>query len=128
MGKPDQYRASDFIAVIPETAGIVSEIAKRVGCAWHTAKKYIDTYPTVAQAYADETEKVLDLGELALIRAVKGGEAWAVKYLLSTKGKGRGFSERQELDVTSDGGPLTLHVVYDDEPDSQAKKPTSKAG
>jgi hypothetical protein len=96
MAGADQYRAADFIAAIPGSGGIVTTIAKRVGCAWHTAKKYIDGYPTVKRIYDDECEGVLDLAEVKLIEAIKGGELAAIKYYLSTKGKGRGYTERVE--------------------------------
>lgn len=61
MANKDQFTAKDFIEAIPGTGGIVSTIAKAVGCEWHTAKKYIDNYPTVKQAYDDECEKNLDI-------------------------------------------------------------------
>jgi len=37
----DHYKASQFIAAIPGSAGIISIIARRVGCDWNTAKKYV---------------------------------------------------------------------------------------
>lgn len=40
MGK-NLYTAAQFIEAIPGTGGIISAIAKRVGCDWITAKKYI---------------------------------------------------------------------------------------
>ncbi len=97
MGKPNQFKAADFIEAIPGTGGIVSAIARKVGCTWHTAKKYIHAMPTVKAVYEDECESVLDLAEVKLIEAVKGGDLAAVKYMLSTKGKDRGYTERQEV-------------------------------
>ena len=43
------YTAKQFIEAIPGSGGIVSTIARRVGCNWYTAKKYIDNYPTVVK-------------------------------------------------------------------------------
>lgn len=99
MGKPNQFTANQFIAAIPGTGGIVSAIAKKIGCDWHTARKYIDNHPTVKAAYSAECEAVLDLAEAKLIEQVQGGEGWAIKYLLSTKGKHRGYIERQEIEA-----------------------------
>ena len=113
MGK-DLYKAKQFIDAIPGSGGIITTIHKRVGCDWHTAKKYITEKPTVRRAYLDECEAILDLGETALYQAVREREAWAVKYLLATKGKGRGFVEKSEIEQTSD---VTIRVVYDDDPD-----------
>jgi hypothetical protein len=107
----DLYTATQFIEAIRGSGGIVSTIAKRVGCTWHTARKYIDDYPTVTRAYADETESVTDLAETALIKAIQDGDIGAVKYYLSTKGKHRGYVERQEL-TGADGGAVV--VEWDD--------------
>jgi hypothetical protein len=60
-GKNGNYTAAQFIAAIPGTGGIITTIAARIPCAWHTAKKYIEKWPTVKQAYDDECNKVLRL-------------------------------------------------------------------
>jgi hypothetical protein len=98
-GKNGNYTAEQFIKAIPGSAGIISTIAKRVGCVWHTAKKYIDKMPTVQRAYRDECEAVLDLAETKLLSAINEGDGTMIRYYLSTKGKNRGFSERYEIDL-----------------------------
>ena len=105
----NHYKADQFIAAIPGTGGIITKIAERVGCAWHTAKKYITEYSTVAEVYQDECERVLDVGETRLIEAVDEGEPWAVKFFLSTKGKHRGYVERSEH-TGADGGPIAFDL------------------
>jgi hypothetical protein len=98
VANKDQYTAKDFIDAIPHTGGVITLIAQKVGCSWNTAKKYIEGHVTVKQAYDDEVESILDLGEAKLFEAVKGGEFQAIKYLLSTRGKKRGYVERIERD------------------------------
>ena len=49
-------------------------------------------------------EQALDLAEESLITAVKAGEAWAVLcFLLKTRGKKRGYTERQEASIQVSG-------------------------
>jgi len=103
----ERYTARQFIDVIPGTGGIISDIARRVGCQWHTAKRYIDVHPTVRRAYEAERENVLDLAETELHKTIKQGEPWAVKFYLTTIGKHRGYTERQEL-TGAEGAPLTI--------------------
>lgn len=110
-----RYKAQQFIDAIENSGGIISTIAVRVGCDWDTAKKHIENTPAIKQAYANETERVTDLAEANLIGAIQGKEAWAIKYYLSTKGKHRGYVERQEV-TGADGGPVV--VVNWDEPKS----------
>lgn len=113
MGK-ELFTAKQFIEAIPGTGGIVTKIAEKVGCTWHTARKYIDTYSTIRGAYQDECERVLDLAESALIKSVSEQEAWAVKYLLSTKGKHRGYVERQEV---QHDGQVNITIDWDSRED-----------
>ena len=110
MGKPKQYTASQFIDAIKNSGGIVSTIAARVGCDWYTAKRYIDGMPTVAQAYADECEAVLDLAESKLIMSIKDGNTQDAKWLLSKKGKHRGYGEVLTLSGPDDG-PIPVDLV-----------------
>jgi len=121
MGK-ELYTAKQFIDAIPGTGGIVSTIADRVGCKWHTARKYIEEYPTVKDVYNEEIERVIDLAEGVLIQniqiAAKQAKAGRdvdtsdVKWFLSRKAKSRGYVERQEV-TGADGGAVL--VKWDDE-------------
>jgi hypothetical protein len=97
-GQPE-FKTQQFIDAIPGTGGIVSAIARKVGCAWHTARKYIDAHPTVRLAYDSECESVLDLAEAQTIKAIKDGDTQMIRYYLSTKGKRRGYTERLELEI-----------------------------
>jgi hypothetical protein len=106
MGK-GLYTAEQFIKAIPGTGGIITSIARKVGCEWNTAKVYIEKYPTVKQAYENECETMLDMAEAELYKAVKSGKDWAIKYTLATKGKNRGFTERNEI-TGKDGGAIII--------------------
>jgi hypothetical protein len=121
MGK-ELYTAKQFIDAIPGTGGIVSTIADRVGCKWHTARKYIEEYPTVKDVYNEEIERVIDLAEGVLIQniqiAAKQAKAGRdvdtsdVKWFLSRKAKSRGYVERQEV-TGADGGKVQIEYVND---------------
>jgi len=121
----NQYKAQEFIDAIPGTGGIVTTIAKRVGCAWHTAAKYIERYATVKEAYQCELEKNLDVAEAIIIdnlkllrqeqeRKYKVVDTADARWLLATKGKDRGYSQKSEMEVTGkDGAPLRVEYVND---------------
>lgn len=121
MGK-ELYTAKQFINAIPGTGGIVSTIADRVGCKWHTARKYIEEYQTVKDAYNEEIERVIDLAEGVLIQniqiAAKQAKAGRdvdtsdVKWFLSRKAKSRGYVERQEV-TGANGGKVQIEYVND---------------
>lgn len=119
MGSRELYTAEQFITAIKGSAGIISTIAKRVGCEWNTAKKYIEAHPSIKNAWENERETVLDMAETQLIKAVQCGKDWAVKYTLSTIGKKRGYVERQEV-VGPDGDAIKIEVEYVNSPNTTA--------
>jgi len=67
MAGKNQYKVQDFINAIPGTGGVIDTIARRVGCDWHTAKKYIEKHPTVKRAYENEKCKVDDAARSVVI-------------------------------------------------------------
>lgn len=110
MSKAPTFQASQFIAAIPGTSGIVSTIAKKVGCSWNTAKSFIDNYPTVKAAWEAEREALLDLSESVISNNIKLGlkqqqetqapvDTSDAKWVLSRLGKGRGYNEKLEVDL-----------------------------
>ena len=92
-----KYTAQQLIEVLEATHGMVYLAAERLGCTPQTVYNYLERYPKVRQAKATAEGRMLDVGEVKLFEQVKAGEPWAIKYLLSTKGKGRGYSEKMEL-------------------------------
>ncbi len=106
MANKRQYKATDFISAIPGTAGIIDTIAKKVGCDWHTAKKYIDEYPSIMQAYSDEVERVSDMAVAVVIKAIKDGDVPTAKWYLTKKRKGE-FGEA--VDITTGGQPIVVN-------------------
>ena len=99
-----RYKAQEFIDAIEGSAGIITTIATRVNCAWHTAKKYITNYPTIARAYDDECERVKDLAESVVIKAMNAEDVQTAKWYLTLKAKDRGYV--QQTDVTTKGESL----------------------
>ena len=98
-----KFTVDQVIGAIKDSAGIISTIAKRLGCSWHTVPVYIGRHPTIAKAYQAEREKVLDIAEGNLIKAIQSGDLQAIRYYLSTQGKRRGYVERvQSQTVTQD--------------------------
>ena len=109
-GRPNGYTAKEFISAIPGTGGIVSTIAQRIGCTWHTARRYIDTMPTVKTAYDAESERVLDMAEGVLLKSIEGGDTQDSKWYLTRKGKHRGYAERQEVEHSGEVGHAITYL------------------
>ena len=111
------YTAQVFLEAIPGTGGIVSAIARKVGCDWNTAKKYIDQYPTVKAAYDAECEAMLDLAESTVLKNIKDGDTADAKWYLTKKGKRRGYGDAVEVGGL-DGGALVVKLTWGDSGDT----------
>ena len=91
------------------TYGNQSAVARKFGVSRQAVADYISRYPRLQVALAEANDTILDNGESALYKAVLQGEPWAVKWLLATKGKARGYVERQEV-TGKDGEPFTITI------------------
>ena len=109
-----QYNAQDFISAIPGTGGIVSAIARKVGCEWETVRAWIDKYPTVKRAYDAECEAMLDLAESTVLKNIKDGDTADAKWYLTKKGKRRGYGDAVEV-TGEGGGALQIVIRYADD-------------
>ena len=92
-----RVKKATVIEAIRGTGGIVSQIAKRLSVDWSTARKYINAWDETKKAFEDERETILDMAESTIFKSVKEGNSQDAKWVLSTLGKNRGFSERQEI-------------------------------
>ena len=103
-----------MITALHESKGLVTVCARLLRCAPTTVENYLARFPACAEARRQEREAMLDVGELALLKAVQAGEGWAVCFLLKTQGKSRGYVERQDVDVRAkvqaDVGMTVTHL------------------
>lgn len=111
MGKPLKYSKNTVLEAIKGSGGIVTTVSKRLGCEWITAKRYIEKFEETKRAMLDEEETILDMAEGAVFKSIQEGNTQDAKWLLSTKGKERGFSERLEKTIRGDkDAPLGIAV------------------
>ncbi len=100
MTKPQKYTPAQIVVALEATKGMVYLAADKLGCEPQTVYNYIHRYASVRAALDKEDGKVTDTAELKLSSAILNGEPWAITFRLKTKGKGRGYVERQEVSET----------------------------
>lgn len=108
----ERYTAAQVAAALEATKGMVYLAAKQLGCSHTTIYNYIERHPTVREAWEAQGGEVGDTAELKLYQAILEGQAWAVAFYLKTKGKNRGYTERQEV-TGADGGPIEVSDARD---------------
>jgi hypothetical protein len=112
------------LEAIRGSGGITSAVAKALGCEWHTAESYINKWESTKQAFAAEGETILDKAESLLERNITLGlriqqdehrivDSADAKWLLSRKGKHRGYAERKEIGGTGEDGEIVIRVAFD---------------
>lgn len=105
----------ELINEIWKQKGKISLVARSMKIATKTIYNYANKYATVQNAIDDARqdfdEFLCDTAEVGLQKATIDREAWAVKYVLSTKGKDRGYVERKEVHVDLN----KLNELTDDE-------------
>lgn len=116
MARTESIDRAELINTIWKARGKVSIVARAFGVSTVTIYAYAKRYATVQAALDDsrahDDALRVDRAELKLDDAVEDGAAWAVKYTLSTKGKARGYVERQEV-TGKDGGPIETKTEAD---------------
>jgi len=86
----------EIIEAIPKTHGVKKYLAEKLGVDRRTIYRYFEKHPDLEQETQEYLDSVSDVAEHHLIEAVKAGNSWAVRYWLSTRGKSRGYSTKQE--------------------------------
>ena len=102
-------KKEQFLGELENTMGIVSQASKRVGIDRTTPYRWRHEDKEFAK-YMDEIQNVvLDFAESKLYELVDDKHPTAIIFLLKTKGKDRGYVERQEFDIE---GGFNLSVEY----------------
>ena len=104
-----RYSIATMIAAIRAEHGMVTRVADHLGCDPDTVRNYARDYPAISEALAEERERMTDLAECAMHKAISNGEPWAVALYLKTQGKHRGYVERQEV-AGVENAPLTFTI------------------
>ncbi len=117
LGK--DFSIDEVIDMIHKKGGYVTHVADAFSVAYQTLWTWKKKYKAIEEAFIEANEVQLDFTESQLMERIKGGDTTAIIFYLKTKGKARGYVERQEY-VGLEGKPkVTLRVVYEDPPISK---------
>ena len=92
-----------LIDAIKKNAGIVSDILTTLKKEYgievtrDAIYKRKETNAAIAAAFEEAEDNILDIAESYLIKAINKGEMKPIMFYLRTKGKRRGYTERQEI-------------------------------
>jgi len=95
----NSHKKEAMLEALEKSLGIVSTACKMVGVSRGTHYNWLKDDPEYKKAVDSIQDGVLDFAESHLYKLVKEGNPAATIFLLQTRGKARGYIERQEIEV-----------------------------
>ena len=99
LDRTDTKKAA-MLKALEKSLGIVSTACKMVDISRQTHYAWLKADEQYKSAVNSIQDSVLDFAESHLYKLVKEGNPAATIFFLKTKGKKRGYIERQEIEVT----------------------------
>ena len=87
----------NFTKAANKSGGIQTIIAERLGVSRAAVSLYVAKTPEAKEILEQEFEKIVDLAENTVFSKISKGDLKASELLLKTKGKTRGYIEKQEI-------------------------------
>ena len=108
MNKTEQHKKA-IIEALEKSLGVVTTACKKVGIGRTTFYGWLQDDPEFAKEVDDIQNIALDYAESQLHKQIGKGNTSATIFYLKTKGKKRGYIERQEI-TGADGMPTNFQI------------------
>ena len=105
------HTLDEVLRAVKGSRGIRSFIADRLHCSRQTVLNYEKRWKSVADAIAEERANIVDYAESKLFEALTTGSWQAIKYVLSTLGRDRGYDpeiDPELFQTTAPDGSIML--------------------
>lgn len=126
-----------MLDALEKSLGIVTTACKSVGISRQTHYRWMEEDAEYKAEVDGIADIALDFAESQLHKQIRDGEVTSTIFYLKTKGKKRGYVERQEM-TGADGVPImptvvlqpdrTLQLQYDFKPEADDSLPTTHTG
>jgi predicted DNA-binding transcriptional regulator AlpA len=117
MNKTEQHKKA-VIEALESALGVVTSACKKAGVGRTTFYQWLKDDAEFAKQVADIENVALDFAESQLHKQIQDGSAAATIFYLKTKGKKRGYIERQEI---AHEGVQAFQIVEDGEWEDSGK-------
>lgn len=106
-----QQHKKDLLLALEKSLGVVTTACKTVGLDRTTFYRYLQDDPEFKASVDDIENVAIDFAESKLHKQIEKGDTTATIFYLKTKGKKRGYVEKQEHEHTGkDGGPIQIDL------------------
>ena len=118
MSKSDKIRhtKANLVNALEKSMGVVTTACKKVGIHRSTFYEYYNNDLEFKQQVDDIGNVALDFTETKMFEQIQDGNTQLIKFYLSTRGKKRGYVERQEI-TGADGLPndIKIEIITDND-------------
>ena len=97
----------NLLAALEQSMGVVATACETLNISRTNHYKWMKESPEYKENYDDLSNKALDYAETQLMKMIGRGNTAAVIFFLKTKGKDRGYVERQEFKVQQETPDLS---------------------
>lgn len=111
MARTHSRKLSQIVKALDQSAGIVTLAAQKLKITPQALRRYLRQFPELQEARDEATERNLDLAESNVVRGLQQNDKTYTIFYLKTKGKERGWVERQES-TGAGGGPVQTEVSF----------------
>jgi len=101
MNKSEQLKKEQLLEALEKSLGIVSTACQSVGISRTTYYKYYNEDENFKQSVDSISNIALDCAESQLFELIKEKNVTAIIFYLKTKGKNRGYIEKQDANHNS---------------------------
>tara|TARA_Y100001937_G_scaffold124774_1_gene190163 strand:- start:356 stop:709 length:354 start_codon:yes stop_codon:yes gene_type:complete len=110
MDKSRHIKKQAMLQALEKSLGVVTVACKQSDIPRSTYYKWLKEDQEFAKAVKEIENIALDFAESQLHSQMRDGNTSATIFYLKTKGKKRGYVERQELDVNNGENPFNVSV------------------
>ena len=114
MAYTSEHIKKRLIDALRKSLGVVKTACEEVEISRTTFYEYMKNDPDFKAEVESLQDESVDVAESALFDQIKNGNITAIIFYLKTKGKKRGYTERQEIEQVGDQKVFRIEMVGDD--------------
>ena len=104
-----------MLSALESSLGVVTTACKKTGIPRSTFYKWLKEDEEFAEKVKDIENVSLDFAESKLFEQMSENNTSATIFYLKTKGRKRGYWEKQQMDMTTDDEPIQINIKLTDE-------------
>jgi|TARA_R110002020_G_scaffold448292_1_gene661038 predicted DNA-binding transcriptional regulator AlpA len=111
--KRTQVNKETMIEALEVSLGIVTEACNKTGLSRTQHYKWYNEDEDYKQKVDSISNKFIDFAETHLKKQIESGSVQATTFFLRTRGRKRGYNEKQEIDLTSGEERIKININLD---------------